>query len=127
MRFLCESCGNNFETDKFSIRTYRMLSGVEKNIQASCPSCGKTVVSNGEVAYARATAPAPYNRPTKRLLGSDIKIVGFTKWQEAPGDLHELLEEERRLRALRESNDEAEEEEVPKERTECGSSGETVD
>jgi len=122
MRFLCKECGENFKPEKVIRYTDRALDGVRKYLQARCPSCTSWVTVEGIPNEAKVTAPAAYNRPTKRLLGSDIKIVGRTKWEDKPSDLVEKLEEEKRLRALREQDVKQSEELYPE-----GCGGESVD
>jgi hypothetical protein len=104
MKFLCTECGNNFEALRFVKKVDKLIDGQVTYYETKCPACNKWTKNEQGEAFGRATCPAAYDKARKRLLGSNIMIVGRERWHDVPNDIAEKLEEEKRLRALRENN-----------------------
>jgi predicted nucleic-acid-binding Zn-ribbon protein len=103
MNFLCEKCGNNFSTNKFTKITSRLAdASVDSYYSARCSNCKSEVKSYDLIKYSSPTSPAAYDKPRKKCPDTGQLIVGRERWDNVPYDLYQKLEEERRLREERE-------------------------
>lgn len=113
--FECDECGHVFyrSLDRTFKKTVKAINKDECGtwLCASCPECRTLCKNPYEVKYKRGRWNAPMEVPTVRVPGTPNKIRKRARHTDiGPADLKDVLEEEKKIRAQREADDEVDNE-----------------
>jgi DNA-directed RNA polymerase subunit RPC12/RpoP len=124
--YKCEHCGEEVTAVTFFKVEHNGLTEKYTVHRCKCPLCDKISNVDKGPTLTRPSLNPSHDRATKRILGTNQMIVGYTRWEDRPSDLFEKLEEEKRLREERLSEQARTEEGNGKEEDDS-SSEETLD
>lgn len=108
----CDKCGSSYETKKYYKVDHKGLTEKRTFYVSYCESCSERIETEngpkkGQVSYGQVPEKA-----TQRILGTNNYWPGRARWDAAPADLAQVLEEERRLREANNKKEESNVEET---------------
>jgi hypothetical protein len=117
----CGKCGMSYETKKYYKVDHKGLAEKRMFYVSYCEGCQERIETEngpkrGQVSYGQTPEKA-----TQRILGTNNYWPGRARWDAAPADLVQVLEEEKRLREANSKKEESNEQQGE------GSSREGVD
>jgi protein-arginine kinase activator protein McsA len=102
IEYICQHCGQQSFTKKFYKIEHNGLTEKYIKYKCECSKCYKWSETQEAPVLTRPAIGQVRGKATKRIPGIKTPIYGRARWESVPTDLHEVLEEERRIREQKE-------------------------